>query len=187
METEVCEIELEVDKLKRMLDQSTKTGEDNEWTPKKIAIARKAVIIATVLVLLYIYSGIMPMFAYVATVFEDTGSNLAPNMSAIIIGNYNNWQNNSVWIILIIHTIGVIQLLGTCVATDLVERLGRKTLLLVSCFGTALSLGILGVYMMMKTWGWHVEVVNWVPLASYSAATFISAIGIQSLTITVSL
>lgn len=88
MENEICEIELEIDKCKRMLDQNSRTDEDNEWTPEKIAIARKAVIIAIVLVLLYIYSGLMPMFAYVSTIFEDTGSNLEPNMSAIIIGNY---------------------------------------------------------------------------------------------------
>lgn len=56
---------------------------------------------------------------------------------------------------------------------------------MVSCFGTALSLVVMGVYMMLKAWGIHVEVVNWIPLAAYSSATFISAIGIQSLTITV--
>ena len=43
----------------------------------------------------------------------------------------------------------------------------------------------MGVYMMLKSWGIPVEVVNWVPLASYSAATFISAIGIQTVTLTV--
>lgn len=106
VENEICEIEMEIDKIKRILDQSSKSVEDNEWTPEKIAIARKAIIIATVLVFLYMYSGIMPMFAYVATIFEDTGSNLSSNTSAIVIG--------------------VIQLLGTCAATDLVERLGRK-------------------------------------------------------------
>ena len=52
---------------------------------------------------------------------------------------------------------------------------------MVSCFGTAFSLTVLGVYMMLKSWGISVEVVNWIPLASYSAATFISAIGIQAL------
>lgn len=34
---------------------------------------------------------------------------------------------------------------------------------------------------MLKSWGFAVEVVNWIPLVSYSAATFIYAIGIQAL------
>lgn len=97
-------------------------------------------------------------------------------------------------------------LLGTCVATQLVERVGRKVgamnepkpkiffinnyiistiqmLLVVSCFGTALSLGIMGLYMMLKMWGIHVDVVNWIPLTFFTAATFISAIGIQALSL----
>ena len=67
-----------------------------------------------VLVVLYIYSGITPMTFYTATIFQDTGSNLSPNMSAIVIG--------------------VIQLIGTCVATDLVERVGRKVSLAIDSF-----------------------------------------------------
>lgn len=35
--------------------------------------------------------------------------------------------------------------------------------------------------MMLKDWGIHVEVANWIPLVSFSAATFIYAIGIQAL------
>lgn len=35
--------------------------------------------------------------------------------------------------------------------------------------------------MMLKSWGIHVEVFNWIPLVSFSAATFIYAIGIQAL------
>lgn len=55
----------------------------------------------------------------------------------------------------------------------------------MSCFGTALSLTILGIYMLLKSWGIHVEVVNWTPLVSFSAATFISAVGIQALALSV--
>lgn len=43
----------------------------------------------------------------------------------------------------------------------------------------------MGVYMTLKAYGIHVEVVNWVPLVSYSAATAISSLGIQTLTLTV--
>lgn len=84
--SEICEIEQEIDKIQRMLDKTSKTTDNDKWTPEKIAIARKAITIAIVLVLVYMYSGIMPMFAYTATIFEDTGSSLSSNASAIVIG-----------------------------------------------------------------------------------------------------
>lgn len=54
---------------------------------------------------------------------------------------------------------------------------------MVSCLGAGVCLIILGVYMMLKTYGIHVEVVNWIPLASYSAATFLTSIGIQAISL----
>lgn len=74
--------------------------------PETTAIARKALITGVFLVALYIFSGLTPMSFYTATIFQETGSNLSPNVSAIVIG--------------------VVQLIGTCIATELVERAGRK-------------------------------------------------------------
>lgn len=105
-QADVRDIELEVDKIKRILDKNRQLMENSEWTSETITIARKTIIIAIVLVLLYTYSGVIPMTAYAATIFQETGSNLSPNMSAIVIG--------------------VIQLIGTYVGTELVERMGRR-------------------------------------------------------------
>lgn len=96
---------MEIDKIKRILDKNSEMLENSEWTPKTVVITRKAITIAIVLVLLYTYSGVIPMTAYAATIFQETGSNLSPNMSAIVIG--------------------VIQLFGTWIGTVLVERVGR--------------------------------------------------------------
>lgn len=56
------------------------------------------------------------MLNYTATIFAESGSNLSPNMSAIVIGT--------------------IQLIGTLISTNLVEKAGRKVLffLYVSIF-----------------------------------------------------
>lgn len=43
----------------------------------------------------------------------------------------------------------------------------------------------MGIYMMLKSWGIYVEIVNWIPLVSFSAACFISAIGIQALSLAI--
>lgn len=50
--------------------------------------------------------GVFGMLNYTASIFAEAGSSMTPNMSAIIVG--------------------VIQLLGTYVSSNLVERAGRK-------------------------------------------------------------
>lgn len=44
---------------------------------------------------------------------------------------------------------------------------------------------MLGTYTLLNLFDVDVSGVNWIPLASFSSATFISAFGIQSLTLTV--
>lgn len=79
-------LELEIDKLKSALGNSENVNNNNDWTPETTTIARRALITGIVLVVLYIYSGVTPMTFYTATIFQETGSNLSPNMSAIVIG-----------------------------------------------------------------------------------------------------
>lgn len=54
-------------------------------------------------------------------------------------------------------------------------------MIVISGIGTACGLSILGIYMMLKSWHLNVEIVNWIPLVSFSWVTFISLMGIQSL------
>lgn len=46
------------------------------------------------------------MSAYIANIFEQTGSTLSPNISTIVVG--------------------IVQVFGTCVAVSTVDRFGRK-------------------------------------------------------------
>lgn len=55
----------------------------------------------------------------------------------------------------------------------------------MSSIGTALGLIVLGVYMILKSWGLHVEALNWIPLSGLSSVFFVSTLGIQPLTLTV--
>lgn len=70
--------------------------------------ARKAIFIGAVLVWLNQFCGCFAMLNYTANIFAESGSNLSPNMSAIIVG--------------------VIQLFGAWISTFLVDRAGRKVL-----------------------------------------------------------
>lgn len=68
--------------------------------------ARKAIMIGVVLVWLNQFCGCFAMLNYAAKIFEDSGSSLTPNMSAIFVG--------------------LIQLVGAYISTFLVDRAGRK-------------------------------------------------------------
>ncbi|XP_031619245.1 facilitated trehalose transporter Tret1-like [Contarinia nasturtii] len=61
------------------------------------------------------------------------------------------------------------------------DQAGRKFLFLVSTFGTALGLITLRVYMMLKTWKYNVEELNWIPIASFSFVIFVASCAILTL------
>lgn len=74
---------------------------------------------------------------------------------------------------------GSIQVLGTICASLLIDRLGRKLLLLISCAGSASALLVTGLYSYMTWHGGHdVAWLNLMPVATLSFFIFISAVGI---------
>lgn len=187
-------VEIEITKLKSTVnDGEMKKSNENtfEWSDLKKKTVQKAMTIGIVLVALNQFSGVVAMLNYTATIFQEAGSNMSPNMSAMIVG--------------------VIQVFSTLIAGNLVDRAGRKVyhilqsirkmnqvylfyftlifllqfLFAVSNFGTALGLTILGVYMMLKTKGYPVEAFNWVPIMSFSFVIFVAALGILSIVIIV--
>lgn len=81
-------------------------GNSFNWSDLMRAPGRKAITIGIVLVAINQFCGCFAMLNYTSNIFKEAGSNMSPNMSAIIVG--------------------VIQLLGSYVATNLVERAGRK-------------------------------------------------------------
>ena len=76
--------------------------------------AKKALTIGIALIMLNQLCGCFAMLNYTASIFSESGSNLTPNMAAIVVG--------------------LIQLLGACFSTMLVDRAGRKVLLKRFCF-----------------------------------------------------
>lgn len=102
--------------------------------------------------------GCFTMLNYTATIFRESGSNISPNLSAIIVG--------------------AIQLLGTYVATFLVDRLGRKILLVSSAIGTSICLLCLGSYSYANSIGIDVKPYSWISIVSFSGMMFLAACGI---------
>ncbi|KAG4077387.1 hypothetical protein HA402_009788 [Bradysia odoriphaga] len=124
-----------------------------------------ALIIGTTLGLLNQVTGTTCMLTYSATIFSKSGLAFEPNASAM--------------------TVGDIKVLSSFFVIILIERAGRRFLLITSCDGLAVSQIVLGVYMMMHNSGYAVEAYNWIPIVAFSAAIFASALGIQGLPVSV--
>ncbi|XP_031623073.1 facilitated trehalose transporter Tret1-like [Contarinia nasturtii] len=155
-------LQSEMNKLKNSLQvDNVKKYDSIKWCDLTSGAGRKAMIIGIVLAVLNQLCGCFAMLQYTANIFEEAGSTMVPNMSAIVVA--------------------VIQLIGSYVATILVDRAGRKFLFIVSSIGIATGLITLGIYMMLKTWGYDVEIVNWIPLFSFSFAIFVANFAVLTL------
>lgn len=121
--------------------------------------ARKAFLIALTMFTMNECSGCFVLISYTTTIFAESGSVIPAEWSAIIVA--------------------FIQLAGTYVSTFLIDRLGRKPLLIFSTFGGGLSLIGLGTYLYLKQLGdWDLEAVAWVPVVTFSSLVFIASCGV---------
>lgn len=100
----------------------------------------------------------MVLVNYSVKIFDEASSNLTSIVSSMIVA--------------------LIQLIGSYIATLLVEKLGRKTLLIVSSFGSFLSLAIMGTYYFLKEIEVDVSTITILPLLSFSSLVLFSAIGL---------
>lgn len=102
-------LKLEIRKLKTIITDDQHACDikiSPKWSDFITKIARKAFTFGIILIGLYIWNGIYGMSAYVTNIFEQTGSTLSPNMSTIVVG--------------------IVQVIGTCIAAATVDRFGRK-------------------------------------------------------------
>lgn len=107
-------------------------------------------------------SGGFTILNYTATIFASAGAtNWSPNNSAMFIG--------------------FIQLVGCIISTGLVDKVGRKILLLVSLISVAIGLTALGMYSYLQEINIDVTDYTWVPVATLSFVFLMTAIGIYGL------
>lgn len=63
---------------------------------------------------------------------------------------------------------GVIQVFGSYLSTTLVERVGRRPLLLTSCLGMGTCHFVLGVFCYLQTLGYDVSQFSWISIVALS-------------------
>lgn len=122
------------------------------------ANAIKALIVGPVLMAVNQFSGTFVLVNYAATIFKKSGSNFDPNWSAI--------------------TLAFLQICGTYCTSMIIDRVGRKFLLVISSGGSALGLAAMGTYSYMNKNGYDVSAWNMVPVVSLSFVIFIASIGL---------
>lgn len=107
---------------------------------------RMALIVSLSLMLFQQLSGINAIIFYMETIFEKAGSTIEPAIATIIIG--------------------VIQVLMTFVSAILIDKAGRKILLLQSSVVMGLCVGVVGIYFYMLKIKSDVSSIGWLPLLS---------------------
>nr|CAD7573511.1 unnamed protein product [Timema californicum] len=87
-----------------------------------------------------------------------SGSNLSPNLCTILTGSF--------------------LLIGVLIATFLIDKAGRKVLMIISDLIMFLCMAVLGGYFYLKNMGVDVENYGWVPVVSLSLHVFSLSLGV---------
>lgn len=106
----------------------------------------KALMISTGLVCLQQTIGINAVLSYMQTIFSMAGSTLSPEIASILVS--------------------FVQVLAVAFSTALVDRLGRRILLLVSATGCCLSECLLAAYFHLQSKNFDVSSFSFLPIAS---------------------
>lgn len=124
----------------------------------------KAFFTAFMLMALNQFSGSFAFFNYMSDIFAQTGTDIDPNTCTIIMG--------------------VAQITGTCLTMIMVDRFGRKLLMLVSSGGMAVGLIGFGMYIQFTSIELKLQ-YNWLPLVIMTCIILIASIGVIALLFTV--
>lgn len=138
------EVDKEVLVIKNVLQELSSQGGIKDLFKSRACC--KGLVITVGLMILQQFAGINAVNSYLQTIFDATGSGLSPEISSIIIG--------------------VVQLFTTMVTSSLVDKSGRRILLLLSLIGSGVSLVALGTYFYLKTNNFQVDTLSWLPVMS---------------------
>lgn len=121
-------------------------------------VALRAMMICPFLMAVNQFSGAFAISNYAESIFKDTGSTVDPQVSSIVMA--------------------AMQVVGTYTASQLMDKVGRKVLLLVSLATGMLALLMTGAYSYLAKHDYDVSAFNWLPVVSISFFIFVTSIGI---------
>ncbi|TMW45765.1 hypothetical protein DOY81_009155 [Sarcophaga bullata] len=137
-----CDSRSAIQTIQTELDQA---GSNASFTDIfRIPSARRGLIISMLLMVFQQFSGVNAVIFYTVPIFKSAGSTLDPSLCSIIVG--------------------FVQVSMTFASSLLIEKAGRKSLLLFSSTIMTICLAILGSYFDMKDSGKDVSSLGWLPL-----------------------
>lgn len=120
----------------------------------------KPSLLSLIIVALSLCTGQFVIITFTKQIFDESGSNISSEYSSIVIA--------------------LIQLIGSYVSTLVIERVGRRILLLISSAGCGICLFTAGLYFFLKQMNWDTSAYSFVPLISVGLMIFVFAIGVAS-------
>lgn len=145
--------------------QDTSEDEANFLDLFRTKAARKSEIITLGLTMFQQLSGIIPVILYSQNIFKETGSSIPPEICTMIAA--------------------VLQFFASFIAPNLVDRLGRRCMLVISALGMLVSQCNLGLYFFFKQRGYDLSDYYWVPLTCFMIFLITYLIGFGPLTWTI--
>lgn len=118
----------------------------------------KALAIGPILMVITQFTGTFTIMNYAGTIFKESGSTIDPNVSSIVLG--------------------MVQIFGSFCCIAVIDKVGRKILLVISTFGCSIGLFIMGCYSYMSKHDYDICSLNLVPIMSLSFVIFISSVGL---------
>lgn len=138
------DVEFELSDMKLVVDEQNKQSKGLREM-LLIKSNRNALLILIGLKACQQLSGITAFLFYVQIIFENSGGHFSAAVSSIFFG--------------------LVQLISSVFSSLVVDRVGRKPLLILSCVGTAIALTIQGSYFYIQEMKlYDLKPYNWIPL-----------------------
>uniref|UniRef100_A0A8D8WUQ2 Facilitated trehalose transporter Tret1 n=1 Tax=Cacopsylla melanoneura TaxID=428564 RepID=A0A8D8WUQ2_9HEMI len=162
------DVENELLRLHRIIEEgknlSPRSGDDMNtfWKQMKRFQLKsptgKAMIITMGLMTFQRFSGVSALIYYSVDIFRNAGTKISPSLATIIVG--------------------AVQIVASLLSSLLIDKLGRRFLLLTSEITMAVCQFVLVFYFVFKNQGYDMQDYSWVPIVSVCTIVAIFRVGI---------
>nr|QJX15782.1 major facilitator superfamily protein [Phyllotreta armoraciae] len=142
--------------------QSSVSAQSNFIALFKTREARWGMLLAISPVIIQNLSGVTVIMTFLAPLFNSAGTSLSGNTMAIIVGS--------------------IKVCSFIFTSTIIEKTGRRRMLLISTLGTGIPLFVLGIFFYLKQQNSHLlPYIQWLPLACVISNVVMYSLGLGSI------
>ena len=155
-----CEsVKSEIKRMKEATQENQKQKGNSLWKLISVKRYRKALMIALCADITKVFSGYFAILVYTQVIFGYSGFSLAPQYATVAMV--------------------IVKVISGLAASQLIEKVGRRILVISSGIFASISLGIVGTFFFFK----HLEVeylasISWLPLLGMTSFEVSSAFGL---------